>query len=52
MIAEADWVIEAIVEDLKIKQGLMSRIDAVRKPAGIVSTNTSGIPVKDIAEGR
>ena len=51
VIAEADWVIEAIVENLKIKRDLMARIDAVRKPTGIVSTNTSGIPVKDIAEG-
>src|SRR5574341_1789902 len=51
-VAEADWIIEAIVEDLKIKQSLMARIDAVRKPTGIVSTNTSGIPIKDIAEGR
>jgi 3-hydroxyacyl-CoA dehydrogenase len=51
-IAEADWVCEAIVENLKIKQDLMARIDEVRKPAAIVSTNTSGIPVKDIAEGR
>ncbi len=52
VIAEADWVIEAIVENLKIKQDLMTRIDAVRKEHCIVSTNTSGIPVKDIAEGR
>jgi 3-hydroxyacyl-CoA dehydrogenase len=51
-VAEADWVIEVIVENLKIKQDLMARIDEVRKPNCIVSTNTSGIPVKDIAEGR
>jgi len=51
-VAEADWIIEAIVENLKIKQSLMTRIDEVRKPACIVSTNTSGIPVKDIAAGR
>ncbi len=51
VIAEADWVCEAIVENLKIKQDLMARIDAIRKPTAIVSTNTSGIPVKDIAEG-
>jgi 3-hydroxyacyl-CoA dehydrogenase len=51
VIAEADWIIEAIIENLKIKRDLMARIDAVRKPTGIVSTNTSGIPVKDIAEG-
>ena len=51
-VAEADWVCEAIVENLKIKQDLMVRIDEVRKPNAIVSTNTSGIPVKAIAEGR
>ena len=44
-VAEADWVCEAIVENLKIKQDLMARIDEVRKPQGIVTTNTSGIPV-------
>ncbi len=51
-VAEADWICEAIVENLKIKQDLMARIDGVRKPTAIVSTNTSGIPVHDIAEGR
>lgn len=51
-VAEADWVCEAIVENLKIKQDLMKRIDEVRKPNGIVTTNTSGIPVSAIAEGR
>jgi len=51
-IAEADWVLEAIIENLKIKQDLMARIDEIRKPNAIVSTNTSGIPVKAIAEGR
>ncbi|MEK6750959.1 MAG: 3-hydroxyacyl-CoA dehydrogenase/enoyl-CoA hydratase family protein [Chloroflexota bacterium] len=51
-IAEADWVCEAIVENLKIKQDLMTRIDEVRKPNAIITTNTSGIPVKAIAEGR
>lgn len=52
VIAEADWICEAIVENLKIKQDLMARIDEVRKPNAIVSTNTSGIPVTSIAEGR
>jgi len=52
VIGEADLVIEAIIENLKIKQDLMARIDAVRKETGIIATNTSGIPVKDIAEGR
>ena len=52
VVAEADWVCEAIVENLKIKQDLMARIDEVRQPNGIVTTNTSGIPVSAIAEGR
>jgi 3-hydroxyacyl-CoA dehydrogenase len=52
VVAEADWICEAIVEDLKIKQSLMSHIDEARKPNAIVSTNTSGIPIKAIAEGR
>lgn len=51
-VGEADWIVEAIVENLKIKQELMARIDEARKPTAIVSTNTSGIPVNDIAEGR
>ncbi|MEW6086033.1 MAG: 3-hydroxyacyl-CoA dehydrogenase NAD-binding domain-containing protein [Chloroflexota bacterium] len=51
-VGEADWIVEAIVEDLRIKRELMARIDEVRKPNAIVSTNTSGIPVHDIAEGR
>jgi len=52
VIAEADWICEAVIENLKIKIDLMTRIDEVRKSTAIVSTNTSGIPVKDIAEGR
>src|ERR1041385_7611851 len=51
-VAEADWICEAVVENLKIKQDLMVRIDQSRKPTAIVSTNTSGIPVTSIAEGR
>lgn len=50
-IRSADWVIEAVVENLKIKRDLMARIDAIRAPHTIVSTNTSGIPVTSIAEG-
>ena len=51
-IAEADWIIEVIIENLAIKRDLMERIDAVRKTTAIVSTNTSGIPVAQIAHGR
>ncbi|MCP4535921.1 MAG: 3-hydroxyacyl-CoA dehydrogenase/enoyl-CoA hydratase family protein [Chloroflexi bacterium] len=51
-LGEVDWIIEVIVERLDIKQQLMERIEAVRKPNCIVTTNTSGIPIKDIADGR
>lgn len=51
-LSEADWIVEAIVERLDIKQRLMARIDELRKPGSIISTNTSGIPIQAIAEGR
>jgi 3-hydroxyacyl-CoA dehydrogenase len=51
-VGKADWVIEAIVENLEIKRQLMARIDSVRQEHAIVSTNTSGIPVAQIAQGR
>jgi len=47
-LGEVDWIIEVVVENLKIKQDLFKRVAAVRKPGTIVSTNTSGIPIKDI----
>lgn len=47
----SDWVIEAVVEDLGIKQALMKRIDEIRQPGSIITTNTSGLPIMDIAEG-
>ena len=49
---EADWIIEAVAENLEIKRNLLSRIDAIRKPGSIVTSNTSGLPIKLIAEGR
>jgi 3-hydroxyacyl-CoA dehydrogenase len=52
VIKDADWVIEVIIENLKIKQDLMKRIDEIRAKNTIISTNTSGIPVTLIAEGR
>jgi 3-hydroxyacyl-CoA dehydrogenase len=47
-LKEVDWVIEAVVENLEIKQQLLNRIESHLKPTCIVSTNTSGLPVKDI----
>ena len=51
-IAATDWVMEAIVERLDIKQQLLARVDEKRRPGTIVSTNTSGIPIAALAEGR
>ncbi len=50
--ADVDWIIEAVVERLDAKQALMGRVDAVRRPDAIVSSNTSGIPIASIAKGR
>lgn len=49
-LADADWVIEVVVENLKIKQELLARVAKVIHPECIVSTNTSGIPVNAIAK--
>ena len=50
--AEADWIIEAVAENLEIKRKLFERVETARKPGTLVSTNTSGLPIRLIAEGR
>ena len=50
-LADADWIIEAVAERLDVKQGLSARIDQVRKPGSIVSSNTSTIPLADLVKG-
>ncbi len=50
-LAEVDWIVEAVVEDLSIKRALLTRVEAVRKQGTIITTNTSGLPVSKIAEG-
>lgn len=52
VVKDADWVIEVILENLQVKRSLMERLDSVRGPRTIITTNTSGIPVGSIAEGR
>src|SRR5271166_1328401 len=49
-IADADWIIEVVAENLEIKRNLLSRVAQFRKPGAIVTTNTSGLPVHLIAE--
>src|SRR5437016_3236488 len=44
-LAEVDWIIEAVVEDLDIKRALLKKVEAVRKPGTIITTNTSGLSV-------
>ncbi len=51
-VGEADWIVEAIIERLEPKQQLMARVEEVRKPGSVVSSNTSGIPLHQVAEGR
>ncbi len=50
-LADVDWIIEAVVENLEIKRALLKKVEAVRKPGTIITTNTSGLPVGKIAEG-
>ena len=51
-IADADWIMEAVVERLDVKRTLLEKVDARRRAGSIVSSNTSGIPIAMLAEGR
>ena len=48
-LADVDWVIEVVIENLKIKQELFAKVEKIVRPNCIVSTNTSGIPIRDIS---
>ncbi len=50
-LTEVDWIIEAVVENLELKRALLRKVEAIRKPGTIITTNTSGLPVGKIAEG-
>lgn len=51
-IKNSDWVIEVIVERLDIKNQMFDKVEKLRKPGTLVTTNTSGIPVHLMSEGR
>ena len=51
-LAECDWIIEVVVERLDIKQQVLGRIEKTVKPGTIVTSNTSGLPIKKMMEGR
>ena len=50
-LGDCDWIVEVVVENVKIKQELFKRIDGIRKPDAIVSSNTSGLPLKALSKG-
>ena len=49
--SQADWIIEAVAENLAIKRSLLQKLAAYRRPGTIVTTNTSGLPINQIAQG-
>ncbi|MEN9613693.1 MAG: hypothetical protein RLZZ628_4507, partial [Bacteroidota bacterium] len=51
-IADADWIIEVVVERLDIKKQVFEKVEKYRKPGTLITSNTSGIPIQMMAEGR
>src|SRR6478672_11788882 len=51
-IASVDWVIEVVIERLDIKQSIFTEVEKYRKPGTLITSNTSGIPIHMMAEGR
>ncbi len=50
-LSECDWIVEAVIERLDVKQSLYARIEGVRKPGSVVSSNTSTIPLATLIQG-
>ena len=51
-LADCDWIVEVVLERLDVKQQVFARLEEVRKPGAIVSSNTSGLSIKGMTEGR
>jgi len=51
-LSDCDWIIEVVIEKLEIKKTLYEKLEAFRKPGSIITTNTSGIPIHFLSEGR
>jgi 3-hydroxyacyl-CoA dehydrogenase len=51
LVADCDWIVEAVAENLEIKRALLTKVAEHRKPGSIITTNTSGLPVASIVEG-
>jgi 3-hydroxyacyl-CoA dehydrogenase len=52
LISQADWIVEAIVENAEIKKQLLARVDQARRPGTLTTTNTSGLSVTGLAADR
>lgn len=52
LIADADWILEAVIENLAIKQQVFEKVEGHRKKGTVISSNTSGIPIHKMLEGR
>ncbi|MBT3659097.1 MAG: 3-hydroxyacyl-CoA dehydrogenase family protein [Rhodospirillaceae bacterium] len=50
-IANYDWICEAVIEDLETKRALFEKMEPLRREGSVISTNTSGIPLRDVTEG-
>jgi len=51
-VAECDWIVEAVTENMEIKRALFARVDSVRQPGTLVTSNTSGLSIRGMTEGR
>ena len=51
-LGECDWIIEAVVENLEIKKSVFEKVEKVRKEGTLITSNTSGIPIHSMLEGR
>ncbi|MGB0431193.1 MAG: 3-hydroxyacyl-CoA dehydrogenase family protein, partial [Bacteroidia bacterium] len=51
-ISDCDWVLEAVIENLEIKKSLFEKVELYRKPGTLITSNTSGIPINKLIEGR
>jgi 3-hydroxyacyl-CoA dehydrogenase len=51
-LADVDWIVEVVIENLAIKRSLFEKIEKVRTPGTLISSNTSGLPLEDLLEGR
>lgn len=52
VLAKCDWILEAVIEDLQIKRSLFEKVEQFRKSGTLITSNTSGIPIRMMAEGR